>query len=97
MITNKQRANLKGLANKLDAVMQIGKEGISENSLLQLNGLFDSRELFKIKVLPNCDFSAKEIAQQIAAKTDAEVVQVIGNKVVLYKLSTNEKTKHIEF
>ena len=96
MITTKQRAQLRSLANTLDPVMQIGKEGISENSLIQINGLFNTKELFKINVLKNCDSTPREIAEQIQKATNCEIVQCIGLKVVVYKKSTKKNFKHIE-
>lgn len=96
MITTKQRAMLRSLANVLEPVMQIGKESISENGLQQINGLLEARELIKIKVLKNCDSSAKQIAKEISVFTKCEVIQVIGSKIVLYRFSTKKDIKHIE-
>lgn len=96
MITTKQRAYLRGLGNALDPVMQIGKDGISENVLTGVNLLLEARELVKIKVLKNCDMEASEMAKIVAEKLQAEVVQVIGNIMILYKKSTRKDFKHIE-
>lgn len=96
MISTKQRAQLRSLANVLDPVMQIGKEGVSENSITQINGLFDARELFKINVLKNCDESPKEIASKIQEVTGCEIIQCIGSKIVLYKKSNKKNFKHIQ-
>lgn len=97
MITPKQRATLRALANTLDPVLQIGKEGITEGTKMQANALFEARELFKIKVLKNCDDSVQDIANELASELNCEVVQVIGNKIALYRRSTKQKVKHIEF
>lgn len=96
MITTKQRAYLRGLGNALDPVMQIGKDGISENVLNGVNLLLEARELVKIKMLKNCDYEIKDLANEIAQKTSAEVVQVIGNIFILYKKSTRKDFKHIQ-
>ena len=96
MITTKQRATLRALANTLDPVMQIGKEGLTENSLVQIENLFEARELFKINVLKNCDYTPRELAAQIQEKTNCEIVQCIGLKIVLYKMSTRKGFKHIQ-
>ena len=96
MITTKQRAILRSLCNTLDPVLQIGKEGITDGTISQANALFEARELFKIKVLNNCDASAKEISQELAEKTNCEVVQCIGNKISVYRRSTRKDVKHIE-
>ena len=96
MITTKQRAFLRGLGNALDPVMQIGKEGIGENSLTTVNGLLDARELVKIKVLKNCEMSPREVCDNLCKLTQADPVQVIGSIVLLYKKSTKKNFKHIE-
>ncbi len=96
MITTKQRALLRGLANTLDPVLQIGKEGITENTWVEIDNLFEARELFKIKVLKNCDFLPRELAGQIQQKTNCDIVQCIGSRIVVYKKSTRKNFKHIE-
>lgn len=96
MITPKQRAVLRALSNTLDPVLQIGKEGICEGTIKQANALFEARELFKIKVLKNCDMSAKEIASQLAEITNCDVVQCIGSKISVYRKSLKKDIKHIE-
>lgn len=96
MITTKQRAFLRGLGNALEPVMQIGKEGLTDNVLQGVNLLLEARELAKIKVLKNCDEDVKSLANSIAQKVDAEVVQVIGNIFILYKKSTRKDFKHIQ-
>lgn len=96
MITTKQRAFLRGLGNALEPLLQIGKEGASENVLTSINLLLEARELVKVRMLKNCDEDVKVLAQTTAEQLGAEVVQVIGNNFVLYKKSTRKNFKHIE-
>lgn len=95
-ITTKQRALLRGLANALDPVMQIGKEGLSDNSFDAIDSLLEARELIKIKVLKNCPLQPKEVMKEVCAKLSAQPVQVIGSIVVVYRFSTKKDFKHIE-
>lgn len=96
MITTKQRALLRALGNALEPVMQVGKEGLSENSYKAIDGLLDARELIKINILKTCELSPKEVMEEVCKKLNAEPVQVIGYKIVLYRKSTKKGYKHIE-
>src|SRR5690554_2705377 len=87
MITNKQRSYLRGLANTIPAIFQIGKEGLSENFIKQINDALEARELVKISLLNNSLLDIREVCQQLAEKVGAEIVQIIGNKFILYKTS----------
>lgn len=91
MITGKQRSYLKGKANKLDPIFQLGKSGLSENFLKQVDEALETRELVKINVLQNCFLDPKETANEIAEALDAEFVQSIGSKFVLYRESKDNK------
>ena len=91
MITTKQRAYLRSLANKVPALYQIGKDGINENTIKQALDALEARELIKIHVLDNAFMTAREAAGELMEATGADVVQVIGNKFVLYKESENNK------
>ena len=91
MITTKQRAYLRGLANKVPALYQIGKDGINENFIRQTVDALEARELIKIHVLDSALLTAREAAGELAEAVGADVVQVIGNKLVLYKESENNK------
>jgi RNA-binding protein len=95
-MTSKQRAYLKSLATNLDTIFQIGKGGISDEICFQLNNAMEARELIKIKLLETCPNPIKEVASEIAEKTGAEVVQTIGTKIVLFKVSSQEKNRKID-
>jgi RNA-binding protein len=95
-MTSKQRAYLKSLATNLDTIFQIGKGGISDEICFQLNNAMEARELIKIKLLETCPDPIKDVASEIAEKTGAEVVQTIGTKIVLFKVSSQEKNRKID-
>lgn len=90
MITPKQRAELKGLANSLPAAFQIGKSGVSDAQTAQIDDYLRVHELVKFSVLENSLYTAREAAEEIAEKIGADVVQVIGSKAVLYKRNPKE-------
>ena len=87
-LTSKQRAQLRSLANSLDTILQIGKDGIGENLVKQADDALEARELIKGRVLDNnIDYDARAAAEELARATRSEVVQVIGSKFVLYRES----------
>ena len=85
-MTSKERAALRGQANSLNVLFQVGKGGISENLIEETKDALKARELIKLRVLTETSpVSAREAAEEIASKTASEVVQVIGGVMVLYK------------
>lgn len=84
-MTSKQRAYLKGLAMKIDPIFQVGKASITPEYTEAIREAFNTRELIKIAVLKNCMDDPRGIAEVLAERSGAEVVQVIGKKIVLYK------------
>ena len=95
-LTSKQRAQLRGLANVLDTLLSVGKDGIGDNLVKQANDALEARELIKGRVLENSMLSPREAAEQLAPLTRSEVVQVIGTKFVLYRQShKKDKTDKI--
>ena len=84
-MTSKQRAYLRGLANKIEAIFQIGKNGINDNLIKQLDDVLEARELIKITTLETAPDSAKNLSFEIAERTSSIVVQVIGNKITLFR------------
>ena len=93
-MTSKQRAYLKGLAMNIEPVFQIGKSSLTPEVTEAVSEAFNTRELIKISVLKNCFDEPKAIAEALADRTRAQVVQVIGKKIVLYK--ENKDNKKIE-
>jgi len=96
MLTSKQRATLRGMANQLSPVYQIGKSAITEELIKGISDCLESKELIKINVLQNCDYTAKELANEIGELTNSDVVSVVGNKIVLYRESKKKKKNKIE-
>ena len=87
-LTSKQRAQLRGMAANLDTIVHVGKDGIGENLVKQVNDALEARELIKGRVLDNnIDYDARAAAEELAKATRSEVVQVIGSKFVLYRES----------
>ena len=96
-LNSRQRAQLRGLANGIDTIIHIGKDGIGENLIKQANDALEARELIKGKVLENSLLSAREGAEELAQVTRSQVVQVIGTKFVLYREThSKEKDKRIK-
>ncbi len=91
MLTSKQRAYLRGRANDYDTIFQVGKGGINENMLDQIDAALEARELIKLRTLENSDFFAREAAETIAEELGADVVSVIGSRFVLYRESEKNK------
>lgn len=75
------------MANTLQPIFQIGKNGVSDNTIKQLDDALQARELIKITILENAGENAKSLAQEVASRLGAEVIQVIGSKFVIYRKS----------
>jgi len=85
MLTSKQRAQLRALANTEDTIVHIGKGGITENIVKQAEDALKARELIKCRVLENSMLTAREACDEMAELTQSDPVQVIGTRFVLYK------------
>lgn len=96
MLTSKQRAFLRSMANSLDPVLQIGKGEISDEMLNSISKSLMNRELIKVSVLQNSDYEAKSAAQIIGEALNADIVSVVGRKIVIYRKSTKAGVDHIE-
>ena len=90
MLTSKQRAYLRGIAAEYETIFQIGKGGVTEVMCKEIGEALRKRELIKLKVLENSGWTAREAADAVAEQTGADVVQVIGNKFVLFKRNPKE-------
>lgn len=92
MLTGKQKRFLRSKANTLRPIFQVGKAGVNENMIEQINEALEKRELIKISILQNCLEDKDTIANEIAAGTNGEIAQIIGNNIVVYKESIDHKT-----
>lgn len=84
-MTSKQRAYLMSLASSLNPIFQVGKGSLTPELTQAIGEAFNTKELIKIAVLKNCFDDPREIAEMVAGRTQSQVVQVIGKKIVLYK------------
>ncbi|HAN44018.1 MAG TPA: ribosome assembly RNA-binding protein YhbY [Ruminococcaceae bacterium] len=96
MLTSKQRAKLRALANPIDTIMQVGKGGIADTLIKQADDALTARELIKVKVLENAPMLVKDAANELAQATNSEVVQVIGTRFVLYRKNIKESKIDID-
>ena len=94
-MTSKQRAYLKGLAMTMDPIFQIGKNSLTPEFTKAVQEALDARELIKVSVLQNCLDDPRELADMVAERTRAQVVQVIGKMIVLYRPAKEEKDRKI--
>jgi RNA-binding protein len=97
MLNSKQRAKLRGIASTIDATTIIGKDGLTDTVLAQIDRELLARELVKVSVLEGADQTAKEYLQVAAFNLKAEEVCSIGRKFVLYRRSNKKGVKHVEF
>lgn len=97
MLTSKQRAFLRSLAQKIEPITQVGKSGITESFLDNANNAIEKRELIKITVLENSGEDVMSVGEEIARRLPAEFVCATGKKLVFYRRSLSDKVKHIEF
>ena len=95
-LTSKQRAQLRGIANSIDTIVIIGKDGITENLAKQANDALEAREIIKCKVLENSMLTAREACEELSRLTRSEQVQVIGTKFVLYRQHYDKSKRKIE-
>lgn len=95
-LTSKQRAQLRGIASTMDTIIHVGKDGIGDNLIKQVDDALEARELIKGRVLENSMYTAREAAEELSASARCEVVQVIGSKFVLYRQQHDKSKRKIE-
>ena len=95
MITTKQRAFLKNYAQNLKPTLNIGKDNINENTLIEIDNFLNKNELMKIKILQNSSLNTKEVMKIICTQLNAEPVLCVGKVVIIYRFSKFKGIKHI--
>ncbi len=95
MLTSKNRAYLRGLANTMQAVTQIGKGGVTPEFCRALDDVLEAHELIKLGVLENSGMTTREAADAVAEGTGADVVSVIGRKIVIFRVSSKEENRKV--
>lgn len=90
MIDSKTRSKLAAKAQKIQPVFQIGKNGITDIVIKEINDVLNARELIKITVLRNSELNAKEVLNELAEKLNAQPINAVGFKIVLYRKSNKE-------
>ncbi|WP_210366916.1 ribosome assembly RNA-binding protein YhbY [Bacillus sp. REN3] len=91
MLTGKQKRYLRSKAHNLNPIFQVGKGGVNDNMIRQIEDVLEARELIKVSVLQNCEEDKDTVAEHLSRGAGAELVQVIGNTIVLYKESHENK------
>lgn len=94
MITTKERATLRGFSNNLPDLVHIGKDGVNDNVVKQVEENLVAHELIKIKVQQNSSLTAREVCDILVEKTGSDPVSVVGGKIVLYRKTNKKGFKH---
>ena len=95
-LTSKRRAYLKKKAHDLDALVRIGKDGVSDNLIQSILDAIESRELIKVKILQNCEEEKEEILEQLSQCKEFEVVGIIGRTIILFKENKDKPVISVE-
>lgn len=85
MLTGKQRSFLRALGNEMDPILTIGKEGVKDNVIEELDQALTARELIKARVLPHTEYDPRVVAEEMATAINCEIVQVIGRNILFYR------------
>lgn len=91
MLTSKQRAMLRSMANTMDTILYVGKDGVTDATVKEAYDALEARELIKCAVQQNCDLTAREALDELCSRTHAEPVQCIGRRFVMYRRSNHPK------
>ena len=94
-MNSKERAYLRGLAMNVEPLVHIGKNGITENKIKEIDDILEAREMVKISVLANSDYSAKDLINELAESTRSIPLETKGSKIVLYRVSHKKGIKHL--
>ncbi len=94
-MNNKDKKYLRSIGMNIEAIVQVGKNGVNENTVHSLDEALEARELVKVKVLKNCFEEIDEVAKSLEAQCDCEIVQVIGRNILLFR--ANAKKPVIKF
>lgn len=97
MLTSKERSALSALAQKIEPIFQIGKNGVTDVLKKELSDALEARELIKISIQRNAELDAKSVLNELARELNAEPVSCVGFRIVLYRESSRNNIKHIEF
>jgi len=95
MITSKQRSYLRSLAHNLDPIVYIGKSGVTENVIKEMDECLENRELIKVKLQEGCELNPKDVANELLPQLGAEFVQAIGRKFSIYRQSSDPEKRQI--
>lgn len=90
-LTSKNIKQLKKESHHLNPIFQVGKNGVTDNFIEQINDVLEKRELIKISVLQNCLEDKDVIAEEISSSTNSNIVSIIGNTIIIYRQSKNDK------
>lgn len=95
-LTSKRRAYLRKKVHDLDALVRIGKEGVTDNLIQSILDAIESRELIKVKILQNCEEEKMEIMEQLSQCKEFEVVGIIGRTIILFKENKDKPVISLE-
>lgn len=96
MITSKQRAYLRKISHTIEPIFQIGKDGVTETLIAALDEALEKREILKVHILENALLDTRRTCDDIAKRLNAEPVQAIGSKFIIYRQARDEKNIKVE-